>query len=93
MTFVDQESLVIASAEGRIDLGNVHTGRRIRSVGEHATRVTSLSVSPDGSRLASSGLDQSVKVWESEQTKRRLVFCEGTKVMFMAWDFSPIAGR
>jgi eukaryotic-like serine/threonine-protein kinase len=65
LAFVDEDqSLLTASDSGRLDLWEVKTGRFIRMVGEHTSSVTSLAVSPDGIRFASSSLDQLIKLWD-----------------------------
>jgi WD40 repeat protein/predicted Ser/Thr protein kinase len=58
----------------------------------HDRDVTSITFSPDGSRLASSSLDRTVKVWDAATGKEVLVFTGHTKAVYCV-AFSPDGKR
>jgi len=57
--------LAVATAGTAIPLIDVASGRRVRDLSGHANGVTALSWHPDGRRLASTGHDGHVRVWDT----------------------------
>jgi WD40 repeat protein len=51
---------------GIIELWNAMTFTKIKTLGQHEDQTTDLAFSPDGSMLASSSWDQTVKIWDVE---------------------------
>jgi len=71
MTFLnDPDRLVTTSDSGQIDVWNLATTNRVRTIGNHGGFVTALALSPDGKRLASASLDQKIKVWDPHQSEQ-----------------------
>jgi WD40 repeat protein len=56
-------ALITAGADKLIKLWDRPTGKLVASLEGHAAQVTALSVSPDGSKLASASADKEVRVW------------------------------
>ena len=75
VSFVQQNGATCeAPAEARWDNGkllivNPTTGKARKTLDAHTGRVTFLAVSADGRRLASAGVDNTVKLWEVESGK------------------------
>jgi eukaryotic-like serine/threonine-protein kinase len=53
-------------AVGTVRVYDVTTGKAVLMLEGHIGRITSLTFSPDGRRLVTSGLDKMVRVWELE---------------------------
>jgi WD40 repeat protein/DNA-binding SARP family transcriptional activator len=66
---------------GLIDIRDSETGERVRSFRGHDGDVNDVAFSPDGSRLASTGEDSKLKVWDTS-TWRRVSSLSGE---FGAW--------
>ncbi len=66
----DSKRLASATGEfgspgvGEIKIWNADTGKEIRHLKGHGASVTGLAFTPDGARLASSGADKKVVVWD-----------------------------
>jgi len=61
---------VTADREGEIHLWEVATGRKLHTLRGHTSAVYSLAPAPDGRRLASSGKDNTARVWSLEPTQQ-----------------------
>lgn len=79
------------SGPGKLSLGSTEGGvenwRQLHALRGHSNSITDLSWSPDGDLIASSSLDNSVAVWNT-QTGRRLKLLEGHEsfVKGVVWD-------
>ena len=49
-----------------------HNGNLLLTLKGHSSRVLSVTFSPDGKRIASTGFDGTVKVWDSETGEEKL---------------------
>ncbi|MEO1498336.1 MAG: protein kinase [Planctomycetota bacterium] len=70
--------VLATGANGPIDLFDVATGTLVGSLRGHRGVVYGLDFSDDGKRLASCGVDQTVRVWDVAQ-RRELLRCRGHK--------------
>jgi WD40 repeat protein len=51
----------------------------------HALDVTSLAWSPDGSRLASGSLDQTIRLWDTATGQQLASFASGSGILGLSW--------
>jgi WD40 repeat protein len=65
--------LASASADKKVKLWDVVSGKEVRTLDGHTDRVTGVAFSPDGKRLASAGADRTVRLWDTETGKQ--LFC------------------
>ena len=88
-----RQCLVAAQTDGVIRVFDATTGRLRTSVNAHAGLVTSLAVSPDGSRVASAGHDGYVKVWSLATSRRSPAELTGHRQLVFGVAFSPDGRR
>jgi len=62
----DGKTLVSGSRDKTIKLWNVKTGKEIRTLKGHNSRVRSVNFSPDGKTLVSGSNDKTIKLWNVE---------------------------
>lgn len=77
-----------STKEGTIELYQVATGRgNFSKLGVHPPRVSGLAVSPDGTRLVSSGRDQTLRMWDLS-TGAQILLGESCTIV-RSIEFSP----
>ncbi len=76
--------------DGTVRLWDTRSGRKLRSLEGHSSKIWSVSWSPDGRRLASSGDDGTVRLWDSE-SGHELRFLSGHSAR--VWSVLLGAGR
>ena len=67
----DAKTLAVGTWEGRIELWNVVTARKIASRHGHGDAVFSVAFSPDGSTLASGSRDGTALLWSTADLTKR----------------------
>src|ERR1051326_286994 len=67
----DSKLLATASADKRVMLWNVETGKRVATLSEDADVVSAVAFSPDGKSLATGSFDRTVKLWDLEKNEVR----------------------
>jgi WD40 repeat protein/serine/threonine protein kinase/tetratricopeptide (TPR) repeat protein len=82
---LDGETLFRGNA---VHVWDLATGRELITLRGHVKTVNSICFSPDGRRLASGGLDRTVKVWDLAQRREILSF-EAHRDGVMSVCFSP----
>lgn len=55
-----------SAPSGQVDLRDAATGEPVRTITAHDADVTDVAFSPDGSRLATSGADGVLRVWDTD---------------------------
>jgi WD40 repeat protein len=78
----------------QIKLWDGTSGRLIRTLEGHDNQIWALAISPDGSRIASGGLDETIRIWETASGKL-LTTISGhvgsVKQISFSWDGRVIA--
>jgi WD40 repeat protein len=64
---------ILAAARAAISLWDVESGKIIRTLEGHRDFVRALAFSPEGRRLASAGMDESIRVWNFDEGKEAYV--------------------
>lgn len=57
------EDLVLGDSSGALRLWSVRSGQEVYLPNAHKEKILTLTVGPDGQRVASAGTDRSIKVW------------------------------
>jgi WD40 repeat protein/tRNA A-37 threonylcarbamoyl transferase component Bud32 len=84
----DDRLLASASADKKLKLWDVVSGKEVRTLDGHTDRVIGVAFSPDGRRLASAGTDRTVRLWDAATGKQ--LFClEGHQAPVTCVAFSP----
>ena len=87
----DDERLVTASFDRRVDVWDTTTGALLRTL-KHNRLVLGAAFSPDGRRLASGGEDKTVRVWDAT-TGREVLGLRGHTGVCGCVTFSPDGRR
>jgi WD40 repeat protein len=61
--------LIVGSGDRLIKRWNITTGECLQTYTGHENWVWSIAYSPDGSRIASAGEDETIKIWDVEQSQ------------------------
>jgi WD40 repeat protein len=64
LAFVSPNLLAIGTANGALALWNARTGKKLRDLPWHTSRIRALALSPDGTTLASADERGWVKLWD-----------------------------
>jgi WD40 repeat protein len=79
------------SGQGQVRMWNVASGRQVSEFPGHASQVFSVAFSPDGSRLATAGLDGSARIWSAHSPRPERL--SGMHGWVNRVSFSPDGGR
>mmetsp|Transcript_18021 Transcript_18021/g.25182 ORF Transcript_18021/g.25182 Transcript_18021/m.25182 type:complete len:578 (-) Transcript_18021:115-1848(-) len=79
----DNHSFYSCHSDGKIYAWDLHTMKIVRTFNGHVDGVTKVEVSPDGSKLISSGLDGMLKVWDIAQGKELSSYAFGAQIYCM----------
>ncbi|MBD2694301.1 trypsin-like peptidase domain-containing protein [Anabaena catenula] len=82
------EILASGSKNGSIELWNIATGSKIRTLQGHSDRIESLAFSPDGKTLASGSNDETIKLW-NVATGTEIGSLQGSFFSVYSVTFSP----
>jgi len=63
LTYIGTELLATGDGGGRIAIWDVQAGRFLSFLDGHHSNVTTLAISPDGTRLASASFDMEIRLW------------------------------
>jgi eukaryotic-like serine/threonine-protein kinase len=90
----DNDTLGAAFAlyDGTVNVWEAKTGREMLTIKGHKGALMSAAFSPDGSRLASSGVDGTVKIWDAA-TGRETLTLHGHTGVVRSVVFSPEGSR
>ena len=87
LRFAGNETLMMGTSGGNVDVVHLATKQRQRTLGWHSQSVYAIRTSPDGSTLATAGDDRTVGLWEAGASKPFLVLDASQSVM--AVEYSP----
>jgi hypothetical protein len=77
----DGRTLAVAWVD--IDLWDVATGQRVKTLTGHGNVVRGISFSPDGKRLASVSLDTTARIWDVETAKEKTKIEQSGFIQYM----------
>jgi WD40 repeat protein/serine/threonine protein kinase/class 3 adenylate cyclase len=90
----DGARMVVSGSLGMLDVLEAATGKRLSRTFGHTLNIENISISPDGSRVATSCKDGTVKIWAfSEDALSPLMTLSGHKDQANGVAFSPDGGR
>jgi WD40 repeat protein len=78
--------------DNAVRMGEVQTGTEVKSFVGHTGGVFAVALSPDGTRIASGGLDKTLRLWDVKTAKELRQF-PGIKDMIRSVDFSADSRR
>jgi len=81
----DQHRFATADHDGQVELWNLDTGERVLSFQGHTGAVTTVAWSPDGALVASSGYDQTARIWDPATGKQLGLRMHRRGVMQIVW--------
>lgn len=84
----DATRLAAALTNNNVDVFDVATGERIRSISGHEKRVESVAFSPDGASILSCASDRTARVWNAATGELRVVL-RGHESPVYSGAFSP----
>ena len=67
----DNKTLVNGDKNGKIQLWDIPTGEKIKTLNGHTQPVETLVFSPDGKMLVSTGQDGTILVWDWSDALKR----------------------
>ena len=88
LAFEPHAGWLATAANYGVALWDAHDGHMIRFLDGHSDRVLAVAISPDGTRVASGGLDGMVIVWEAS-TGRKMRVLKGHSDSIRALAFNP----
>ena len=85
------EKVLCGTSEGKIVVLNFNSPQDNKVIFAHASRITCVKFSPAGNQIASSSLDNKIKLWTSENDDQPIVFDGQSWVWSVA--FNPDGSR
>lgn len=88
----DGNRIGVSSNKAMIEVWNLATGQRLRSLKGHTQWVTALAISPDGRTLASGSLDGTINIWNLQSgVLQATLFADDVTVLAFSPDGSTLA--